>query len=267
MSSRIVPGRSAHLNVMTRAVRKAARRLLRDFGEVEQLQVSLKGPGNFVSTADKQAERTLYEELSYARPDYGFLMEESGAVEGKDPEYRWIIDPLDGTRNFLHGIPHFAISIALEKSGKSIAGVTYDPIRDEMFSAEKGYGAFLNDRRLRVSSRRSLEEALLVTGLPARNPHSFDRAVESLKNLRSHIQGIRYFGVTSLDLAYVAAGRFDAFWRGDSKIWDVAAGIVLIREAGGYVTELDEGKKDADHTVILGSNASLHDGFVKLLCK
>ncbi|MEN8236936.1 MAG: inositol monophosphatase family protein [Pseudomonadota bacterium] len=265
MSSRIVPGRSAHMNVMMKAVHKAARRLVRDFGEVEQLQVSLKGPDNFVSTADKQAERTIYEELVYARPDYGFIMEESGVIEGKDPEHRWIIDPLDGTRNFLHGIPHFAISVALEKSGEIIAGITYDPVRDEMFSAEKGQGAFLNHRRLRVSNRQHLQEALLVTGLPLRNSSSLDHAVDRIQSLRNHIQGIRYFGSTSLDLAYVAAGRFEAFWRGGSKIWDIATGTILIREAGGRVTEFDKDKSGDDHKTILGSNAVLHDDLVQLM--
>ena len=262
MSSGIVPGRSAHLNVMVKAVSKAARRLVRDFGEVEQLQVSLKGPDNFVSTADKKSEQTLYEELVYARPDYGFIMEESGVIEGKDPEHRWIVDPLDGTRNFLHGIPHFAISVALEKAGEIIAGVTYDPVRNEMFTAEKGQGAFLNRRRLRVSSRSKLQEALLVTGLPLRNPSSFDHAIDRLQNLRNHIQGIRYFGSTSLDLAYVAAGRFEAFWRTGSKIWDVAAGTILISEAGGYVTEF-EGAKSSK--ALLGSNAFLHAGLKALI--
>lgn len=265
MSSRIVPGRSAHLNVMVKAVHKAARRLVRDFGEVEQLQVSMKGPDNFVSTADKQAEKTLYEELVYARPDYGFIMEESGVIEGKDSEFRWIIDPLDGTRNFLHGIPHFAISVALEKAGEIIAGIVYDPIRDEMFSAEKGQGAFLNRHRLRVSSRKNLHEALLVTGLPLRNSASLDHALDRLQNLKNHIQGIRYFGATSLDLAYVAAGRFEAFWRGGSKIWDIAAGIILIREAGGRVTEFDVCKGETDRKTILGSNEALHDNLVQLV--
>ncbi len=263
MSSRLVHGRSAHLNVMCKAVYKASRRLVRDFGEVENLQVSMKGPANFVSNADRQAEKTLYEELSYARPDYGFAMEESGVIEGKDPSYRWIIDPLDGTCNFLHGLPHFAISVAVEQDGAIIAGVTYDPIRDEMFTAAKGEGAFLNNRRIRVSSRQRMEESLLVTSLSIKNTPVFNDTVAKLGDLRSSIQAVRSFGATSLDLAYVAAGRFDVFWRRHSSIWDIAAGMILVKEAGGMVSEL-EVQAAEDKKTILASNAGLHQSFLRI---
>ncbi len=260
-------GRSALLNVMCRAVYKAARKLVRDFGEVEQLQVSVKGPGDFVSAADKQAEKTLYEELSSARPGYSFLMEESGVVNGEDSSYCWIIDPLDGTTNFLHGIPHFAISVGLQHNGEIIAGVIYDPVKDEMFCAEKGCGAFLNNKRIRVSRRENLPVALLVTGLPARNQAVFDRVLKVARPLGGELSGLRSFGATALDLAYVAAGRFDGFWHQFFKSWDVAAGIVLIREAGGFVTDLNNDQNVIEKDSILATNGHLHKPLMQLLKK
>ncbi len=250
--------RSALINVMTRAVDKAARALKRDFGEVEQLQVSQKGPSDFVSNADLKSERILREELSKARPTFGFLAEESGAHAGSDAEHRWLIDPLDGTTNFLHGLPHFSISVALEKAGEIVAGVTYDPIKDEMFVAEKGGGAFMNDRRLRVSGRKSLSESLMSTGIPFRghgDPAVFTRQLEFAMR---ETAGVRRFGAASLDLAYVAAGRYEAFWEEGLSPWDVGAGMLLVREAGGYVSDLKGGQNMLHGRSILASNGLLH---------
>ncbi|BAK84501.1 inositol monophosphatase family protein [Komagataeibacter medellinensis] len=235
---------SPHMTVMQNAAQKAARRLLRDFSEVEQLQVSIKGPGDFVSQADLRAETTIREELARARPGYAFLMEESGASGNEGWTWRWVVDPLDGTSNFLHGIPHWAISIGLQRrlpddTIEIVAGLVYNPAANEMFWAEKGVGAFLNDRRLRVSGRRSMNEALFATGIPfakvsARNRLSFAR---TLGTLMPQVAGIRRFGAAALDLAWVAAGRYDGYWELGIKPWDCAAGILLVREAGGYATD------------------------------
>jgi myo-inositol-1(or 4)-monophosphatase len=249
--------RSPVLNVMANAALKAARGLLRDFGEVEQLQVSVKGPGDFVSTADLKAERTLKTELGRARPGYGLLFEESGAAAGSDPRHRWIVDPLDGTTNFLHGIPHFAVSIALERDGEIVAGLVYDPTRDEMFSAEKGFGAYVNDRRLRVSARRRLAEAVVATGIPAGvggspvYPGTFSAMLGATG-------GVRSLGAAALDLAYVAAGRFDGFWQFGLSPWDIAAGLLLVREAGGYVSDLSGGQAMMASGEVLAANDHLH---------
>jgi myo-inositol-1(or 4)-monophosphatase len=238
-----MPPLSPILTVMTGAARKAARSLARDFGEVENLQVSKKGPADFVSAADLRAEQILYEELAKARPGYGFLMEERGVVAGTDRTHRWIVDPLDGTTNFLHGFAHFAISIALEREGELIAGVIYDVVKNETFHAEKGRGAYVNDRRLRVAGRSRLNEALIVTGLApgtrtaGRQPlfmAEFDRVVTASA-------GVRRTGSAALDLAYVAAGRFDGYWERDLASWDIAAGVILVREAGGFAREIDGG--------------------------
>ncbi len=233
--------RSALINVMTAAALKAGRRLKRDFGEVEMLQVSLKGPGDFVSIADKRAEETLYQELSKARPGYGFLGEEGGEREGADKTHRWIVDPLDGTTNFLHGIPHFAVSIALEREGQLVAGVIYNPAIDEMYVAEKGGGAFLNDRRLRVSARRKVEDCLIATGIPHLGRPEHQRFRDELAAIQNRVAGIRRMGAAALDLAYVAAGRYDGYWERHLHAWDVAAGMLLVREAGGFVSDADGG--------------------------
>jgi myo-inositol-1(or 4)-monophosphatase len=249
------PYRSATLHVMAQAAHKAARPLLRDFGEVENLQVSVKGPGDFVSAADRRAEQTVRRELARARPDYGFLLEEGGAVAGRDADHRWIVDPLDGTTNFLHGLPHFAISIALERRGELVAGVIHDPLRDETFAAEKGSGAYMNDRRIRVSGRRELSQALIGTGIPVLDWEGRERGfLAQLDRVSAQVAGVRRLGVCSLDLAYVAAGRFDGFWEFGVQPWDIAAGVVLIREAGGMVTRL-EGDDDllARGTVVAGN--------------
>jgi len=234
---------SALMNVMTSAAIKTGRSLKRDFGEVENLVVSVKGPGDFVSAADRKAEKTLYEELSKARPGYGFLMEESGVVEGTDPSHRWIIDPLDGTTNFLHGLPIFAISVALEREGQLIAGVVYNPATDDMYIAEKGQGAWHNNRRLRVSPRRNISDSLIACGIPhLGKAEGHPRFKAELAAVMARASNVRRLGAASIDLALTAAGRFDAYWERDLKPWDIAAGIVLLREAGGYVSDLDGGQ-------------------------
>tara|TARA_A100001037_G_scaffold12867_2_gene12005 strand:- start:26433 stop:27239 length:807 start_codon:yes stop_codon:yes gene_type:complete len=257
--------RSALINVMTGAARKAARALVHDFGEVEQLQVSKKGPADFVSAADKRSEQILIKELMSARPRYGALFEESGAIEGADSSNRWIVHPLDGTLNFLHGIPHFCLTIALERDGEIFAGVTYDPLRDEMFWAEKGAGAYLNHSRLRVSSRDRLENAVVATGLPPQRRQNHSGLSRELDALTPLTAGIRHLGSAALDLAYVAAGRFDGFWEKGLHPWDVAAGIILIREAGGFVGEIDGGDDFLNNGSIIGANDRLYDGIAKTL--
>ena len=260
--------RSPTINVMVRAVERAARDLKRDFGEVEHLQTSRKGPGDFVSAADLRAEKILRQELTKARPSYGFLMEESGVVAGSDPEHRWLIDPLDGTTNFLHGIPHFAISVALERGGELVAGVVFDPIKDEMFWAEKGIGAYLNDRRIRVSSRRNLEDALLATGIPPRmriEPAERAAFMAQFDAAMAATTGVRRFGSAALDLAYVAAGRYEAFWENHLSPWDTAAGIVLVREAGGYISEIDGGNEMLASGSTFAASAQLYEAIGKLL--
>ena len=234
-----MPQASALLNVMIAAARKTARALQRDFGEVENLQISRKGPSDFVSSADLKAEKTLFEELSKARPGYGFVMEERGVVEGTDKTNRWLVDPLDGTTNFLHGIPHFAISIGLEREGVLVAGVVYNPIRDELFWAEKGAGSYLNDRRLRVAARNDMRDALIATGTPFFGKPGHEKALKEIERVIAKTAGIRRWGAAALDLAYVAAGRFDGYWERGLNTWDIAAGAVIVREAGGVVTEPD----------------------------
>jgi myo-inositol-1(or 4)-monophosphatase len=250
--------RSPVVNVMAAAALKAARALNRDFGEVEQLQVSIKGPSDFVSTADLRAERTLKTELLRARPGYALLFEEGGATEGTDPHHRWIVDPLDGTTNFLHGIPHFAISIALERDGEIVAGLIYEPTRDEMFWAEKGIGAYLNDRRLRVSARRQLGDALIGTGIPFRGHGDHPNYVATLARVMAATSGVRRFGAAALDLAYVAAGRYDGFWEFGLAPWDIAAGLLLVKEAGGFVSDLAGGQTMMASGDVLAANGHLH---------
>jgi myo-inositol-1(or 4)-monophosphatase len=258
--------RSAVLNVMAAAARKAGRGLIRDFGEVENLQVSQKGPSDFVSTADLKAEKTLRQELERVRPGYGFLMEESTETIG-DGVHRWIVDPLDGTTNFLHGIPHFAVSVALEREGEIVAGVVYEPLRDEEYWAEKGGGAFVSDRRLRVSGRRLLGDAVIATGIPFRGVGDHKKFLKTQEAVMAEVAGIRRFGSAALDLAYVAAGRFDGFWEFGLKKWDVAAGILLVREAGGYVTEPSGGHDPLGMGNLLAANDHLHMKLGMLLRK
>jgi len=257
--------KSANINVMIGAARKAARGLLRDFGEVEQLQVSQKGPGDFVSAADHRVEKTLRAELTKARPDYGLLLEETGWVEGKDPHNMWVVDPLDGTTNFLHSIPHFAISIGLVRNGEPIAGVIYQPLTDEMFWAEKGSGAFMNDRRLRVSARRKLDEAVIATGIPHQGRPEPKRFLGQLEKVMGATSGVRRFGAATLDLAYVAAGRCEGFWEIGLKPWDIAAGMILVREAGGYVSDFDGSANPLDSGNVVAANDHLHVPLTTLL--
>ncbi len=257
--------RSALINVMVAAAQKASRKLLRDFGELENLQVSQKGPADFVSSADKTAEDTLRRELKKARPNFGFLLEESGEIEGQDTSNRWVIDPLDGTTNFLHGIPHFAISICLERDGEPHAGVIYQPVHDEMFWAEKGQGAFLNGNRLRVSGRGKLEDSLIATGIPLRGAKDHAEFMTRLQDLMNVSGGVRRTGSAALDLAYVAAGRFDGYWENGLNAWDIGAGIVLVREAGGYVTDLDGGATMMKNGNVVAANDRLHTAFRKVL--
>ncbi|MBA4205986.1 inositol monophosphatase family protein [Pannonibacter phragmitetus] len=231
--------RTAILNVMVQAAMKAGRSLVRDFGEVENLQVSRKGPGDFVSAADRRAEEIIRAELTKARPTYGLLMEESGETAGEDGQHRWIVDPLDGTTNFLHGIPVFAISIALERQGQIVAGVIFNPVMDELYTAERGRGAFVNDRRLRVAARTALPDSLIGTGLPFLGRGDHGRALKELRYVMPEVAGVRRIGAAALDLAYVASGRLDGFWEHNLNPWDIAAGILLIREAGGYVSDID----------------------------
>lgn len=257
--------KSPLINVMERAARKAARSLLHDFGEIEQLQVSRKGPGDFVTNADLQAERILREELQRARPDFGFLLEEGGGVKGTDPESFWIIDPLDGTTNFLHGIPHFGISLALQQHGELVAGMVLAPVGDEMYFAEKGRGAFVNDKRLRVSGRNRMDESLFATGIPHIGKDGHATFHREMQELTGRVAGIRRLGVASLDLAYVAAGRFEGFWERDLKPWDMAAGIVLVREAGGLVTDLNGGRKMLQKGSIVAGNGQMQQPLLQAL--
>ncbi len=250
---------------MTAAAQKASRKLLRDFGEVEHLQVSKKGPADFVSSADKTAEDTLRYELGKARPKYSFLMEESGEVVGEDTSNCWIVDPLDGTTNFLHGLPHFAISIALQRDNDLFAGVIYEPVSDQMFWAEKGQGAHLNDRRIRVSGRNRMEDSLFATGIPFKGARNHPEFLAHLEAVMAVSSGVRRFGSAALDLAYVAAGRYDGFWETGLSPWDMAAGIVLVREAGGFVSEIDGRGGMMKSGSILAANDRLHTPLGKLL--
>lgn len=260
-----MPYLSPALNVMVAAARKAGRRLIRDFGEIENLQISLKGPADFVTVADQRTERILIEELSKARPGYGFLVEEQGVIEGPDKSHRFIVDPLDGTTNFLHGIPHFAISIALEREGQLVSGLVFNPVTDEMFVAERGHGAYLNDKRLRVAGRQKLAEALFATGIPFLGRNGHGRFLAELAAVMGTTPGVRRFGSAALDLAWVAAGRYDGFWERGLQPWDVAAGILLVREAHGSVTDLDGGATMLDGGSILAANETLHPQILKLL--
>ncbi len=257
--------RSALLNVMIKAARKAARTLNRDFGEVENLQVSLKGPANFVTSADRRAEQILREELSTARPGYGFLGEESGRYEGSDKTHTWIVDPLDGTSNFMHGIPHFAISIGLEREGTIVAGLIYNPVNDDLFTAERGKGAFLNETRLRVAGRRRLADSVIACGLPHLGRGDLALGAREIAAVQPQVAGLRRFGAASLDLAWVAAGRFDAYWDHNLSPWDIAAGLIVVREAGGFVTDLNGQEATPTTADVLAGNEMVHGEMLKTL--
>jgi myo-inositol-1(or 4)-monophosphatase len=257
---------SANLNVMIKAARKAARSLLRDFGEVENLQVSRKGAADFVSRADLKAEEILREELMGARPAYGWKAEESKEEKGKDETRRWIVDPLDGTTNFLHGLPHWAISVALEHKGRIVSAVILDPVKDEIFASEKGAGAWLNDRRLRVSSRRDMTEMIFATGIPFAGTVGLGDTLRDLGKLMPRCAGVRRFGSAALDLAYVAAGRYDGFWERGLNAWDMAAGLLLVREAGGFAEALSVPEGDPLATGdVVAANAEIFETFSGLL--
>jgi myo-inositol-1(or 4)-monophosphatase len=256
---------SALMTMMLNAARKAGRHLARDFGEVEQLQVSRKGPGDFVTAADMRAEQVLYDELARARHGYSFLMEERGIIEGPDKSHFWIVDPLDGTMNFMHGIPHFAISIGLQREGELVAGLIYNPANGDVFTAEKGKGAFLNDRRIRVAARSNLEECVVVTGIPHRGRSDHAEYLQGLGRVMAQVSGIRRSGSAALDLAWLAAGRYDGFWEMNLHPWDMAAGIVLVREAGGFVTDLGGGKTMLETGNVLAGNEYVHRSLMKIL--
>ena len=257
--------RSPHMNVMAEAAEKAGRALIRDFGEVEHLQVSRKGPGDFVSAADHKAEKLIMETLLKGRPSYGFVMEEAGVKKGSDKSHKWIIDPLDGTTNFLHGIPHWAISIALEKDGEVMAGLVYDPIKDEMFTAEKGTGAFLNNKRLRVSSRSVMADSLIAIGGARIGQKSYRLYMDEVDAVTAAVAGTRRPGAASLDLCYVAAGRYEGFWERELNAWDVAAGALIVKEAGGIATDLNGGKDYVYGRSIIVGNGAIHGELMKKL--
>ena len=249
---------SALLKVMSDAARKAARGLNRDFGELAELQVAKKAPADFVTAADLKAEQVIFEELSRARPGYSFHGEERGLIEGSDKTHTWIVDPLDGTTNFLHAIPHFAINIALQRDGAIVAGVTYNPVSNELFGAEKGRGAFVNDHRLRVAARQKLDETIVGAGIPFLGHGLHATFLKELHQVSQRVAGVRSLGATALDLAWVAAGRFDAFWDRKSFPWDYAAGMLLVTEAGGKVTTADGGDDVLGGGSILAGNLDIH---------
>lgn len=257
---------SANLNIMMKAARKAGRSLVKDFREVENLQVSTKGAGDFVSKADIAAEAILKEELMGARPTYGWLAEEGGEEEGKDPTRRWIVDPLDGTTNFLHGLPHWAISIALEHKGEIVSGVIYDPAKDEMFYAEKGEGAWLNDsQRLRVSGRNRMIESIFATGVPFGGRRDLPETLKDLARIMPACAGVRRWGSAALDLAYVAAGRYEGYWERSLNAWDVAAGVIIVKEAGGFVRGFDDEDNVIETGSVIAANEPIWDQFAKVI--
>ncbi|NBN65260.1 inositol monophosphatase [Microvirga tunisiensis] len=257
--------RTALLNVMVQAAMKAGRALVRDFGEVENLQVSRKGPSDFVSAADRRAEEIIRAELSKARPAFGFLMEEGGEIPAEDGQHRWIVDPLDGTTNFLHGIPLFAISIALERQGQIVAGVIFNPVMDELYTCERGRGVFLNDRRLRVANRNALPDCLIGTGLPFLGKGDHGRALKELRHVMPEVAGIRRCGAAALDLAFVAAGRLDGFWEHSLNPWDIAAGLLMVREAGGFVSDINGKDTMLETGSIVAGNEFVRAQLLKLL--
>lgn len=256
---------SANLNVMMKAARAAGRSLIKDFQEVENLQVSVKGAGDFVSKADFAAEKIIYDHLSEARPTYGFLGEEGKEIEGKDPTRRWIVDPLDGTTNFLHGLPHFAVSIALEHKGDIIAGVVYDPAKDELFFAEKGQGAWMNEYRIRVSGRHRMIESVFATGLPFAGRSDLPETLQDLARLLPATAGVRRFGAAALDLAYVAAGRYDGFWERRLNAWDIAAGVIIAKEAGAMIEPLSPEGDILNDGDLICANDAIFDSFAKVI--
>jgi len=256
---------SANLNLMIKAARKAGRGLVKDFREVEQLQVSSKGPGDFVTRADRAAEDMLRADLMAARPTYGWLGEETGETPGQDPTRRWIVDPLDGTTNFLHGLPHWAVSIALEHKGEVVSAVVFDAAKDELYYAEKGLGAFMNDQRLRVSGRSRMIECIFATGVPFGGRGTLPATLQDLARLMPVCAGVRRWGAAALDLAYVAAGRYDGYWERGLHAWDIAAGLLLVREAGGFVAPVREGDNPLEKGALIAANAQIFDPFTRII--
>ncbi|MCO6179937.1 MULTISPECIES: inositol monophosphatase family protein [Ciceribacter] len=257
--------RSALLNVMVQAALKAGKSLARDFGEVQNLQVSVKGPGDFVSQADFRAEKIVREELLKARPTYGFLGEESEEIIGTDGSHRWLVDPLDGTTNFLHGIPQFAVSIALERNGEVVAGVVFNPATDELFTAERGGGAFLNDRRIRVAARKALSDCVIACGIPHLGKSNHGKFLVELRHVMGEVSGVRRMGSAALDLAYVAAGRFDGYWETHLNAWDIAGGLILIREAGGFSSDVDGGTEMLSTGTVVAGNEYIQKALVEVI--
>lgn len=256
---------SANLNVMMKTARRAGRSLLKDFAEVEQLQVSTKGPGDFVTRADKAAEQIIHDDLMFARPTYGFLGEEGGEIEGQDPTRRWVVDPLDGTTNFLHGLPHWAVSIALEHKGQIVAGVVYDPVKDEMFYAEKGGGAWMNERRLRVSARHRMIDSIFATGIPWAGRRNLPATLQDLARLMPECSGVRRYGAAALDLAYVAAGRYEGFWERDLNLWDIAAGLIIATEAGALQGAIRPEKDPLLDGSLIVANNDIFEAFARII--
>ena len=256
---------SANINVMVKACRKASKTIIRDFGEIENLQVSLKGPGDFVTMSDKKVEKILIEELNKARPSYSILSEEIGEIKNDD-EFKWIIDPIDGTANFMHGIPHFAISIGLEHNKEIISGVVYDPIKDEMFLAEKGNGSYLNNQRIRVSSRQKLKDCIIFTGGPKHNATDKELILKEQKNFTEKVfVPLRKMGSASLDIAYVAAGRCDGFWQRNLNYWDIAAGVILVKESGGFITDFNGNYDYIKNKSVIASNPKINKEMIEVL--
>tara|TARA_B100001123_G_scaffold435793_1_gene564963 strand:+ start:833 stop:1627 length:795 start_codon:yes stop_codon:yes gene_type:complete len=258
---------SANINVMLKACRKAGKTLIRDFGEIENLQVSLKGPGDFVTASDKKVEKIIIDELQKARPNYSILSEEIGLIKN-DEEFKWVLDPIDGTANFLHGIPHFGISIGLEQNKEIICGIIFDPIKDEIFTAEKGNGSYLNNQRMRVSSRKILDQSIIFTGGPSSKSNEEEKkmSLEEYNKFSKLVKiPIRKMGSASLDMAYVAAGRCDGFWQRNLNYWDIAAGIILVREAGGLVTDVHGNNKYLENKTVLATNSKINKGMIELL--
>tara|TARA_B100000963_G_scaffold360426_1_gene391265 strand:- start:922 stop:1725 length:804 start_codon:yes stop_codon:yes gene_type:complete len=259
---------SPQINIILKACNKASRSLIRDFGEIEKLQVSSKGPGDFVSSADKRTEKTIINELQKAHPDYGIITEESGIINKSNTKNRYVIDPIDGTNNFLNGIPHFAISIGYEENNEIKCGVIFDPIKNEMFCAEKGQGAFLNNSRIRVSKKKKLENALLVTGGPKHDSKIKKQIFSEFINISDvSFSSVRKFGSAALDIAYVACGRFDGYWQREINYWDIAAGVIILKEAGGYVDFFDKDEMAPLKRNILASNSNIHEELSKLVIK
>ena len=258
---------SPQINIITRACMKASRSLIRDYGEIENLQVSTKGPGDFVSSADKRTEKILIDELQKAHPDYGIITEESGIINKSNNKNRWIIDPIDGTMNFLNGIPQFAISIGYEEENEIKCGVIFNPIMNEMYCAEKGNGAYLNNSRIRVSNKKKIKDALLVTGGPRQASKIKDKIFSEYINISKHVSNVRKFGSAALDIAYVACGRFDGYWQRELNYWDIAAGIIILKEAGGFIDFFEPDNKAPLKKNILASNANIHDQLRNLILK